>query len=136
MYLLIFSIILTKYFEPLTWYFHTKHFHSYVIGRNPHRRCSIKECALENFAKLTGKYLCWSFFFNKNSGLGSVILLKKRLWHTLREKCPNTNFLMLRIQSEYRKIQTRRNFEHFSRKGQVFSCELCETPVNLLEIVR
>ena len=36
---------------------------------------------------------------------------------TLREKCPNTELFLVRIQSEYRKIRTRNNpvFGHFSR---------------------
>ena len=34
-----------------------------------------KKGVLRNFAKLTGKHLCQSFFFNK-----AATLLKKRLW--------------------------------------------------------
>ena len=30
-----------------------------------HRKCSIKKGALINLAKLTGKHLCQSLFFNK-----------------------------------------------------------------------
>ena len=30
-----------------------------------------------NFAKFTGKHLCWSIFFNKVAGLRSATLLKK-----------------------------------------------------------
>ena len=35
----------------------------------------------------------------------------------LREKCPNTELFLVRIQSEYKKIQTQSNslFGHFSR---------------------
>ena len=35
----------------------------------------------------------------------------------LREKCPHTEFFLVRVQSEYGKIQTRKNsvFGHFSR---------------------
>ena len=38
---------------------------------------------------------------------------------SLREKCPNTEFFLVRIQSEYRKIRIRKNsaFGHFSRSG-------------------
>ena len=32
-----------------------------------------------NFAKLAGKHLCQSLFFNKVAGLGPATLLKKRL---------------------------------------------------------
>ena len=31
--------------------------------------CSMKKCVLRNFAKLTGKHLCQSLFFNKVAGL-------------------------------------------------------------------
>ena len=37
--------------------------------------------ALRNFAKLTGKNLCQSLFFNKVAGLKPETLLKRRLWH-------------------------------------------------------
>ena len=40
-----------------------------------------KKGALRNFAKLTGKHLCQSLFFNKVAGLRPATLLKKRLWH-------------------------------------------------------
>ena len=45
--------------------------------RSSHRRCSVKKGALGNFAKLTGKDLCQSLFFNKVAGLWPVTLLKK-----------------------------------------------------------
>ena len=50
------------------------------------RMCSVKKVfckkgTLKNFAKLTGKNLCQSFFFNKVAGLKPATLLKKRLWH-------------------------------------------------------
>ena len=45
--------------------------------RSSHRRCSVKKGALRNFAKLTGKYLCQSLFFNKVAGLWPVTLLRK-----------------------------------------------------------
>ena len=39
----------------------------------------------------------------------------------LPEKCPNTQFFLVRIQSEYRKMRTRKNsvFGHFSRSDEV-----------------
>ena len=40
-----------------------------------------KKGALRNFAKLTGKQLCQSLFFNKVDGLRPATLLKKRLRH-------------------------------------------------------
>ena len=38
---------------------------SIVIYRSSHRRCSVRKGALWNFAKVTGKYLCQSLYFNK-----------------------------------------------------------------------
>ena len=49
------------------------------VFRSSHRRCSVKKCVLENWAKFTGKHLCQYFFFNKVAGL---TLLKKRIWHS------------------------------------------------------
>ena len=48
---------------------------------NSLRRCFVKRGVHKNFAKFTGQHLCWSFFFNKVTGLRSATLLKKRLWH-------------------------------------------------------
>ena len=45
--------------------------------RSSHGRGSVKKGALRNFAKLTGKDLCQSLFFNKVAGLWPVTLLKK-----------------------------------------------------------
>ena len=42
------------------------------------RRCSIKKGVLRNFAKLTGKHLCQSLFFNKVAQLWPTTLLKRR----------------------------------------------------------
>ena len=42
----------------------------------------LKEGALKNFAKLTGKHLRWSLYFNRFACLRSAISLKKRLWHS------------------------------------------------------
>ena len=49
--------------------------------RSSHRGFSVKKGVLRNFAKLTGKHLCQSLFFNKVEGLRPATLLKKRLWH-------------------------------------------------------
>ena len=49
--------------------------------RSSHRRHSVKEGVLGNFAKFTGKHLCQSFFFSKVAGLRPATLLKKRPWH-------------------------------------------------------
>ena len=49
--------------------------------RSSHQRCSVKIGVLRNFAKVTGKHLCQSLFFNKVAGLRSANLLKMSLWH-------------------------------------------------------
>ena len=53
--------------------------------------CTVKKDALENFAKFTGKHLCWVLFLNKVTGLRSAILLIERLWQT----CFPVNFAKL-----------------------------------------
>ena len=40
-----------------------------IIDRSSHQRCSMKKGVLRNFAKLTGKHLYQSLFFNKVAGL-------------------------------------------------------------------
>ena len=37
--------------------------------RSSHRRCSLRKGVLGNFAKLTGKHLCHSLYFNNVAGL-------------------------------------------------------------------
>ena len=46
---------------------------------------------------------------------------QKYQYYSLRKKCPNTEFFLLRIQSKYRKLGTRKNFVlgHFSRSDSV-----------------
>ena len=47
-----------------------------VVFRISHRRCPIKNGVLKNFAKLTGKHLSRSVFFNKVAGQGHTYLNK------------------------------------------------------------
>ena len=49
--------------------------------RSSHRRCSVKEFILKNFAKFTDKHLCYRLFFNKVAGLRPATLLRKSFWH-------------------------------------------------------
>ena len=58
-------------------------------SRSTHPEVFFKKCLLKNLAKLTGKQLCQSLFFNNVEGLRSATLLKKRLWH----KCFPVNFV-------------------------------------------
>ena len=39
-----------------------------AVYRSSHQRCSIKNGVLKNFAKLAGKHLCKSLFFNEVAG--------------------------------------------------------------------
>ena len=41
----------------------------------------VKKNALRNFAKITGKNLCQSLFFNNLAVLRPATLIKKRFWH-------------------------------------------------------
>ena len=46
------------------------HFKTFFLFRSSHRRYSLKKSALRNFTKFTGKHLCQSLYFDKNtSGL-------------------------------------------------------------------
>ena len=52
---------------------------SIAIYRSSHRRCSVRKGVLRNFAKVTGKYLYQSLYFNK---VRPATLLKQRLWRS------------------------------------------------------
>ena len=49
--------------------------------RSNYAKVFSEKGVLKNFAKFTGKHLCWSLFFNKVPSLRSATLLKKRLQH-------------------------------------------------------
>ena len=65
---------------------HIQYFFGVVWSSN--WRCSLKKGVLKNFAKSTGKHQCQILFFNKDAGLRSETLLKKRLCH----RCFPMNF--------------------------------------------
>ena len=56
-------------------------FEIFPIHKRRHQRSSVKKCVLKNFAKLTGKNMCWSLLFNKVAGLSPETLIRKRLQH-------------------------------------------------------
>ena len=56
-------------------FYHRKKFQKSIM----HWRWSVKKTVLKNFVKLTGKHLCWSIFFNKNTGLQACNFIQKRL---------------------------------------------------------
>ena len=45
------------------------------IQRSSHRSCSVRKGVLRSLAKLTGKNLCQSLFFNIVAGLSERLLL-------------------------------------------------------------
>ena len=47
---------------------------SKFIGRSSHPEVFCKKGVIRNFAKLTGKHLCQSLFFNKVAGLRPAAL--------------------------------------------------------------
>ena len=51
---------------------------NHILDRTSHRRCSVREDVLRNFAKFTGKHLCQGLFV---SGPKACNFIKKRLWH-------------------------------------------------------
>ena len=51
---------------------------NHILDRTSHRRCSVTEDVLRNFAKFTGKHLCQGLFV---SGPKACNFIKKRLWH-------------------------------------------------------
>ena len=57
-------------------------------SRSSHRRCSVRNGVLRNFAKFTGQHLWQSLFFTKVAGLRPATLLKKGPWH----RCFLVNF--------------------------------------------
>ena len=57
--------------------------------RSSHQKCSLKKVFLKNFTKFSGKYLCWSLFFNKVSGMRPTTLLKM----ILQQRCFPVNFV-------------------------------------------
>ena len=67
---------------------HYTHILELLNYRSSHPEVFCKNGVLRNFAKLTGKHLCQSLFFNKVAGLRPATLLKKRLWH----RCFPVNF--------------------------------------------
>ena len=51
------------------------------IFRNSHRKCSVKNGVLRNFAKFKGTHLCQSLFFNKVAGPCSCFCILWSLAH-------------------------------------------------------
>ena len=58
---------------------------SMIIYRSSHQRCSLRKDFLRHCARVTGKYLCQSLYFNK---VGPATLLKQKL----RRRCFPMNY--------------------------------------------
>ena len=62
----------------------------FYTQKQPSERCSVRKGVLRYFAKLKGKHLCKSLFFNKVTGLPEFYnFVKKKLWH----RCLSVNFV-------------------------------------------
>ena len=48
------------------------------LYRSSHQRHSVNKVVLKNFARFTGKHLCWSFLFNKVAGLQTCNVFKRQ----------------------------------------------------------
>ena len=87
---------------------------SMIIYRSSHRRCSVGKGFLRNCAKVTGKYLKQSLYFNK---VGSATLLKSRLPH----RCFPMNFAkFLRNTSGRLLLNIRKYFMHSTWRVRSF----------------
>ena len=78
---------------------------------------TLRDSILKNKRKKCyDKDIC-EFYQNDNIQVGGLYLEVLQLFWTLREMCPDTEFFLVRIQSKYGKIHTRKNpvFGHFSR---------------------
>ena len=51
------------------------------VSEKYNKKVFYKKAVLKYFAIFTGKYLCWSLFFNKYAGLQFCNFIKKRLQH-------------------------------------------------------
>ena len=72
---------------------------NHMISGSSRQDVFCKKGVLRNFAKVTGKHLCQSLFFNKVSGLRPATLLKKRLWHSFPKNF--VKFLRTTFLTEY-----------------------------------
>ena len=91
-----------------------------IVFRTHHQRCSIKKSVLKNFAKLTGKSMCWSFFFNKVTDLRPETLLKKRL----SQRCFPVNFAIF-LRTTFLQSASRRLILNFPVLETLFSRKNC-----------
>ena len=76
----------TFYFYLFTW--------QWSLSRSSHRRCSVNNDGLRNYANFTGKHLCWSLFLIQLEIWRPVTLLNKDsntgvfLWNLRNFKAP------------------------------------------------
>ena len=70
---------------------HYHRYHNICLIFKSYRQKQSSGGVLKDFAKFTGKHLCWSLFFNKVGGLQCATLLKKRFQYS----CFPVNFAKL-----------------------------------------
>ena len=85
------------------------------IFRSSHLQVFCKKDVLRNFAKVTGKQLCQSLFFNKVAGLWPATLLTRSTRLCIRLSPPSTPATL---------------FKKKKTLAQVFSYEFCEISKN------
>ena len=104
------------------------------------------ESVFRNITKFTGKHLCQSLFVNKDTGLRSATLLKKRLWHMFSSEFSEVSKNTFIYGTPLVAASVLKNLANFTGKHlcwslffinllawgtptQVFSCEICRMPI-------
>ena len=111
-----------------------------------HLRWLLLRGVLKNFAKITGKRLCWSLFFNKVAGLRPTMLLKERLQHRLFP-VNFTKFLRKPFFTEHLRCQLQKqsfrgvfrercseNMQQIYRRTSMPKCDFNKLQSNFMEI--
>ena len=78
-FFLLYLLFWYKYYSKMFFLFLIRKIFSWSIARfrSSHQRCSVRKGVLRNLAKVTGKHLCQSLFFNKVAGLRPAALSKR-----------------------------------------------------------
>ena len=101
-----------------------------TVLRSSYRRCSLKKGILKNFAKFTGKHLCRSFFYQRDSDTGVFSwILRSFQEHLFYITAPSNYVCLLKrelhalmLSYEFCKISQNSIFiEHFVEIVSVFA---------------
>ena len=107
-----------------------------AVLRSSYRRCSLKKGILKNFAKFTGKHLCRSFFYQRDSSTGVFSwILRSFQEHLFYITTPSNYVCLLKrelhalmLSYEFCKISQNSIFiEHFLEIVSVFANHKSET---------